>query len=305
MLTNRIHFLPLLLAVVWLGWGAVPAQPKKVTGTRHYMYLSDQRILTVEVIDSWKLILNYINLGQSCDVVEAPLITLVDKTGVGCRGQLIVVEPVVDPAERYKVSELIAPRQFKGLTVLGNFQAATPIERTYVKTGGRVLELEPLLPDDFDKTARLVSGIDLGIEDPKYALQRAGFNRGYGNIHFAGTPEAASFEKWFPEFDVLSPLPLETPSPKLPGKYSTLPEPVVVEISLVVGRGGGLYDLKVVKSPDAALGEIAMETVRNSWRFLPAVSKGQVVTTSVTLRVTFASKAASGSSDAGASTGAQ
>jgi len=251
------------------------------------MYLSDQRILTLEVVNSDKVILNYINLGQAYDLVEASMVVLLDELGAGYRGHVIAIEPVTDPAERYKVSELLAPKQFKGFTILGNFRMDAPAKSAYFKTGGRVMELEAMTAEDFEKAASLVAGVDLATDDPKFALQRAGFKRGYGKIYFAGTPEADELEKWFLQADVLSPIPVYRPAPKLPAKFADLPSPVVVELKLFVSKSGGLYQFQVAKAPNAEVGELALATVKNSWRFLPAISKGQVSDASLTLRVTF------------------
>lgn len=264
-----------------------PAQPKQISGTRQYMYLSDQRILTLEVANSEKAILNYINLGQAYDLIEATNVVLVDELGGSYRGHVIAIEPVTDPTERYKVSELLAPKKFEGFTILGDFRMDAPAKTAYFKTGGRILELEALTAEDFEKAAELVAGIDLTTDDPKFALQRAGFTRGYGKIFFAGTPNADNLEKYFAQADVLAPIPVYRPAPKLPTKFADLPDPVFVELKLLVSKSGGLYQFEVTRSPNPTVGELAMETVKNSWRFLPAISKGQVADASLTLRVTF------------------
>ena len=263
------------------------AQPKQISGTRQYMYLSDQRILTLEVANSEKAILNYINLGQAYDLIEATNVVLVDELGGSYRGHVIAIEPVTDPTERYKVSELLAPKKFEGFTILGDFRMDAPAKTAYFKTGGRILELEALTAEDFEKAAELVAGIDLTTDDPKFALQRAGFTRGYGKIFFAGTPNADNLEKYFAQADVLAPIPVYRPAPKLPTKFADLPDPVFVELKLLVSKSGGLYQFEVTRSPNPTVGELAMETVKNSWRFLPAISKGQVADASLTLRVTF------------------
>ena len=263
------------------------AQPKQISGTRQYMYLSDQRILTLEVANSEKAILNYINLGQAYDLIEATNVVLVDELGGSYRGHVIAIEPVTDPTERYKVSELLAPKKFEGFTILGDFRMEAPAKTAYFKTGGRILELEALTAEDFEKAAELVAGIDLTTDDPKFALQRAGFTRGYGKIFFAGTPNADNLEKYFAQADVLAPIPVYRPAPKLPTKFADLPDPVFVELKLLVSKSGGLYQFEVTRSPNPTVGELAMETVKNSWRFLPAISKGQVADASLTLRVTF------------------
>ncbi len=263
------------------------AQPKQISGTRQYMYLSDQRILTLEIANSEKVILNYINLGQAYDLIEATSVVLLDELGGSYRGHVIGIEPVTDPTERYEVSELLAPKKFEGFTILGDFRMDAPAKTAYFKTGGRILELEALTAEDFEKAAELVAGIDLTTDDPKFALQRAGFTRGYGKIFFAGTPNADNLEKYFAQVDVLAPIPVYRPAPKLPTKFADLPDPVFVELKLLVSKSGGLYQFEVTKSPNPTVGELAMETVKNSWRFLPAISKGQVADASLTLRVTF------------------
>jgi hypothetical protein len=280
-----LHGLVLFLAIS--AAAAVMAQPKRLSGTRHYMYLSDQRILTLEVTNSQSVILNYINLGESYDLVEAPMVALVDQAGAGYRGHVIEVEESADPAERYKVGELLPPRKFRGFTILGNYRMEMPVTSAYFKTGGRILELEPLLPADFERIARMVAAIDLSIEDGAFALRKVGFNRGYGKLVFAATPEAAAVEKFFPESELFPPIALAQPAPRIPSSLSGLTGPVVVELKLVVSKSGGLYDFKVVKSPNAALAEIATETVKNSWKFLPAISKGEVANADVTLNVVF------------------
>ncbi len=287
MIRTSLRPAPLVTVLAFVFAGGLFAQPKSISGTRQYMYLSDQRILTLEIVNSEKVILNYINLGQAYDLVEAPMVVVLDELGGSYRGHVIAIEPVTDPAERYRVSELLSPRQFKGFTILGSFRMDAPAKAAYFKTGGRIIELEALTAEDFEKAAGMVARIDLNTDDPEFALQRAGFKRGYGKIFFAGSPEANDLEKWFAQADVLAPIPIYRPAPKLPAKFADLPDPVIVELKLLVSKSGGLYQFQVAKSPNPAVGELAMETVKNSWRFLPAVSNGQVADASLTLRVTF------------------
>ncbi|HXK62424.1 MAG TPA: energy transducer TonB [Acidobacteriota bacterium] len=286
-MTKKLIITGFLVALLGEGWGAGLAQSKNVSGTRHYLYLSDQRILTLEIINSERAILNYINLSPAYELIEAAMVVFVDEFGQGSRGHVIAVEPVTDPAERYRASELLPPRQFKGFTILGNLKTQGPVKSAYFKTGGRIVELEPLTEEDFEKAAEMIARIELTTDDPKFALQRAGFSRGYGKIYFAGSSEADALEQWFVQAEVLAPIPVYRPAPKLPPKFADLPEPVVVELKVSISKSGGLYQIQASKSPDPALSEIAIQTVQNSWRFLPAISKGQVADSTATLRVQF------------------
>jgi hypothetical protein len=263
------------------------SQPRPVSGTRHYLYLSDQRIATAEVVNSQKIILNYINVGSAFEVVEAPLLVLVDAEGRGYRGHLIETESLQDPADRYQVSELVPPKRFKGLTVRGDFRLATPAAKVFLRLGGRILELEAMLPEDFEAAAAAIGNVDLSTEDAKAALVRVGFRRGYGNLYFAGSPEARTAEDLTPDYEVLAPVLLDSVRPRLPASVDVKGDSVVVELSVLVGKAGGLYDIQLIATPHADLAPIAEETVRNAWRFLPAVSQGKPVDARVTLKVTF------------------
>ena len=56
------------------------------------------------------------------------------------------------------------------------------------------------------------------------------------------------------------------------------------------GSGGAQiteFDLEVVESVNEELDQMALDTVRNSWRFLPAISKGEIVSSELTLNVRF------------------
>jgi hypothetical protein len=287
MIRKPVFFLQLIAFLGLALANQLPGEPKQISGTRQYMYLSDQRVLTLEIVNSEKVILNYINLGQAYDLVDATNVVLLDELGGSYRGHVIAIETMTDPAERYKVSELLSPKKFEGFTILGDFQMNAPAKKAYFQTGGRIIELEALSADDFEKVALMVAGIDLNTDDPKNALLLAGFRRGYGKIFFAGTPETSDLEKYFVQADVLAPVPVYRPAPKLPAKFADLPDPVVVELKLLVSKSGGLYEFEVTKSPNPTIGDLAMDTVKNSWRFLPAISKGEVANASLTLRVTF------------------
>ena len=270
-----------------LATGAAFGQPKKVSGTTHFLYVSDQRVITLEVIDSQRIILNYINLGQAYELIDATQVVLQDQTGAAWPGHVIGIEPVTDPAERYQVNRLLEPRKFEGLTIWGDFEMEASCTRAFFKTGGRIMELEALADDDFDKVAEMIQSIDLDQQDTKLALRLAGFRRGYGQLFFAGSPEADKLDSLFVEVDPRPPVPIKRPAPELPSAFSALPDPVVVEVRLLVGQAGGMYQFQVVKAPDPALGERAIETVKNSWQFLPAISKGKVTDSELTLRVIF------------------
>jgi len=252
-----------------------------------YVYLSDQRIATVELIDNTSLILNYINLGSSYEVFTAPMVVLLDRDGRVYRAQVYEFEESKDPTVKYGVTELIKPGEFKGFLVRGQFTFQAEPSRALLQISSRILDMAPVSEKEFDLFASRVARLELGDPDRKLALQRVGFDRGFGEMLFTGTPEAAELEKFFPDDNLLAPQILSSPPPRLPGDFEHLPEPVQVRVRLFVSQVGGTSNFEVVNGVEPTLDRMAVETVRNSWTFLPAVSNNQVVATEVTLLVTF------------------
>lgn len=261
----------------------IPAE----TDIRHFFYLSDQRVVTVERINEQKIILNYINLSDEFELVRAPMLVFVDSEGKNHRGHLIEVEEPADPLQMFKVSDLLKPHAYRGYTILGDFKLQAPVSKVYFKVGSRTLELEPVSKEDFELVAARITQIDLESELPGAAVREAGFHRGHGELHSAGSETAQALEKLFPELELVQPVLLASPPPKLPSSAAGLPDPVVVKISALVSRAGGVHELKVEKGLNATLDALALETVRNSWKFLPAISKGEVADARLTLNVVF------------------
>jgi hypothetical protein len=255
--------------------------------SRQFIYVSDQRIVTIEPADQRTVYLNYINLGDSWEILLAHQLVLVGPGGKVFRGHLFRLENPTDVARPYAVKELIRPGKFTGYQVVGKFDLGGPPERALFKVSGRILELEPLAPREFELAAARIGEVDLANPDRKSALERAGFFKGYGRLTMAGSEEAAAMEPWFEELPVFPPVALETPEPRLPSSESHLPDPVVVRVSAVVSRSGGLKNVQVAEGVGGKLDQIALQTVQNSWVFLPAISGTEVAEASVKLNVVF------------------
>ena len=268
--------------MVWvLAGGSIAAE-----GSRYFLYLSDQRVVTVELLDPAMAILNFINLGDSFEAVRAYELVLADGEGRTGRGHLIVREDPPSPREVYQVSGLIKPRSFLGYNIAGRYQFATPPEKCYLKVGGRILELEPLNEEQFDQLASMVSELDLEAANSAAMVRDVGFSRGYGVLHKASEVDAR-LRGYFPDEEVIPTVLVEGSEPQLPSDASHLEDPVVVVVSVSVSPWGGVFDLEVVEGVDEKLDQMALDTVRNSWRFLPAISKGEIVGSELTLNVRF------------------
>ena len=269
------------LAASWFAAG------QAASGTRHYFFLSDQRIITVELINEQKSILNYINLGDSFEIVQAPELLILDGEGRPYHGHVIEVEDASHPSDRFKVTELVQPDRYVGYNIWGNYRFQAPPEKVFLKVGSRIVELEPVSKSDFNFLASKIGNLDLAMENGKQMVLTAGFRQGYGTIYGSGAVEVEQIESHFPDLEIVPPVFLKGAQPALPSSFAHLPDPVVVELRGRVSRSGALYDIEVVHGIAPRLDQLARETAQNTWTFLPAISKGKVADIRLTFNVVF------------------
>ena len=269
------------LAASWFAAG------QTASGTRHYFFLSDQRVITVELISEQKTILNYINLGDSFEIIQAPQLLILDAEGRPYHGHVFEVEDATHPSDRFKVTELVQPDRYVGYNIWGNYQYQAAPEEVFLKVGSRIVELEPVSKSDFNLLASKIGDLDLAMENGKQMVLMAGFHQGYGTIHGSGALEMEQIEPHFPDLEVVPPVLLKSAQPALPSSFAHLSDPVVVELSARVNRSGALTDIEVVHGVAPRLDQLARETAQNTWTFLPAISKGKVADVQLTFNVVF------------------
>ena len=273
---------------MWLATSAwLPVCQAAETGFHHFLYVSNQRVVTVEIIDGGETILNYINLGGNFELLESSNLLILDTTGRGYRGHLFKRDQADAEGQAFQVTDLVEPRQFKGYSILGNFRLKASPVAAYFRVGSRILELRPLTPEDFEKAADRVGNLDLEVENSTLALYDAGFQQGLGRLLRAGTPEADPIARLLADGELRPPIVLTNPAPRLLSKFSHLPDPVVVRIRLEVTALGGLLNHSVEEGVDPELDQIALEVVRNSWIILPAISNGETAGADLVVRVEF------------------
>lgn len=252
-----------------------------------FLYLSDQRIVVLELVDAQSAILNYVNLSDSFEMLYPFSLVLLDSLGKPHRGQVFTAEEAKGDEDRFTASRLVKPGEFAGFEVKGDFRMEGKPQRVVFLVSGRITALEFVRKRDFEVLVARIGELDLAFPNRKLALERAGFRRGYGQMHFSGSQEAVDLEPYFADTSVLPPVALETPQPRLPSSEKNRADPVVVRISAGISRSGGLVNVEVVEGVDAALDRLALETVRNSWHFLPAISEAKVAESEVKLNVVF------------------
>lgn len=275
--------LVLLLLVTFAG-SAVTGYGQPGSG---YLYLSDQRIVTLEVVNDNSAVINYLNLGEAYSVFIPSNLIIFGNQGQWKRAQVIKNENLADTESRFFASSLIKPGKVYGVEVLGDLGLEGQVEGACLRIEGRILVFEHLNKRDFEVALARISNIDLDRKNRKSALQRAGFHRGFGRMIFEGTEASEKYEVYFMEDPVFGPVALADPKPLLPSAFRHLPDPIVVRIACFISKFGGLKETEVLEGVDPILDELALETVRASWQFLPAVQGNEVAETEVKLNVVF------------------
>ena len=273
---------------MWLAintWSPIcwAAQP----GFLHFLYVSNQRVVTLELIDEGETILNFINLGKNFELLQSTNLLILDTTGRGYRGHLFKRDRADEEGQAFHVTDLVEPRQFKGYSILGSFRFKAPPVAVFFRLGARILELKPLTAEEFEKAADRVGNLDLEVENATLALYDAGFQQGMGQLLRAGTPEGDPIDALLSDSELYPPIILKNLAPRLLSKFSYLPDPVVVRIRLDVTALGGLVNHSVDEGVDPELDSIALEVVRNSWIILPAISEGKTAGAELVVQVEF------------------
>jgi len=270
--------------VAWMAAGAAWAQP---AGSRHFLYLSDKRIVTVELIDPQSAIINYFNLDDSIVFVRAPHVVIRDASGTSYRGHVIQLDDPPSTDQQYSVSEMVQPRSYAGFTILGSFNFEAPPTEAYLRIGGRIVQMEALTEQEFDVVASRVGDLDLTAQNTALMIEFAGFRQGHGELFQTSDENAAPLIPLFPQLDLLPPVLISEQKPGLPDEFEKLPDPVIVQLTAAVGRSGGIYKVEVKKGINRKLDQIAVEFVQNTWKMLPAIANGEVANADTTLNVVF------------------
>lgn len=256
-------------------------------GSEYFLYLSDQRIITVELLDDTTLILNYINLSDNFALIESTNLLVVDTEGQTYRSHLIQMDKRHADGRIFKVADLVEPGQYRGYDVLGPFKYKASPKLVYLRLGALILELAPLNAEEFESVSKRVSRLDISLSDSSWAVLDAGFSRGVGELYRIGTVEGEAIEELLPALEIFPPILLSNPTPKLLPRFRHLIDPVIVRVKVRITPQGGMINAEVETGIDAKLDSIALEVVRNSWDFLPAISEGEAVAAELVLRVVF------------------
>lgn len=276
----------LVFCCVFPLWREGLAQESESDNPRYFVYVSDKRIITAELTEPSKVILNYINLSDVIELIEAQGFLVIDQEGVGYRGHLFLREEVAPDQNRYFVNDLVKPDQFSAYDLLGNFHFKAPPRRVLLQLGSRIAELEAIDSSEFDVFAGKVSNIDFSL-DSKTAVMEAGFWRGQGSLYLAGEKESDAITSAYPRSDPAPPVLLEAPQPHLLPKFHDLAQPVVVQVKVLITDAGGILNPTVTRGINDELDQLAVKVVMNSWKVLPAIAENKPVGAETVLNVQF------------------
>lgn len=255
--------------------------------TRSHLYLSDQRVITLEWADAETAIVNVINLSNEFLVVRPDFVVLVDADRTAHYGQVIADKKEKGGRLAYRASAVLKPREFSGYTILGPFDLKGGLQQVAVRLGGRVFFLEALESDQFERMAKRIAEIDLESENPERALEQAGIQHRFGTVRFRGDPESRETAELFPDREVVAPVIVQRSEPQ----YTQQAREAKVEGTLLVEglvtRSGDFLNGKVLRGLGHGLDERTLETIKNSWRFLPALKDGEIAEATITLKIEF------------------
>ena len=256
-------------------------------GYHHFLYVSDQRIVALEILDEGEAILNYINLGSNFQLLESNNVLIIDSAGQSYRSHLFKRDETDAKGQMFQVTELIAPKDYMGYSVLGNFRFLSFVNSAYLRVGSKLLELEPQAPETFERFSNLIGRISLKTEHTTLSLYDAGFKHGLGRLLRIGSSEATPVASLLEKKEVVPPVVYKNPSPRLTPKFYHFPDPVVVAVRLQLTSLGGIKNPSIEEGLSSELDQIAIEVVENSWVFLPAVSQGKTTGSEIVVRVKF------------------
>ncbi len=156
-----------------------------------------------------------------------------------------------------------------------------------MRLGARILELDPLSLDDFDRVSERIDRLDLSVSNSSLAVLDAGFWQGSGTLLSIGTAQGEAIDNLLPDLETFPPIMLDNPPPRLLPRFHHLPDPVLIRVRVRVTAQGGMTDPEIETGLDADLDAIALEVVRNSWSLLPAIAEGKPAGAELVLRVVF------------------
>jgi len=255
-----------------------------------FAHVSRNYIITAEPAGAHSFMFNVINLSDYIIVVQPQDFIYKGESGAFYIGQVFEQEhkDTRGESQRYIASSLLKEHTFTGLKITGIFHERDAIKELSMRIGARRFYLHPLEKNAFEQLARKIQ--NLNIENPDSEAELASANiQEMGQVKTNdGNPE------WEKDWEGLLTADGTNP-PKILERPVIEPTPAArkarvygrVRLSGIIGKNGGVRDLRVTRELGRGLDERAVEGVRNSWVFLPATKNGEVYETQISIDVEF------------------
>ena len=256
-----------------------------------FAHVNRDYIITAEPAGAHSFMVNVINLSDYIIVVQPQDFIYRGESGRFYIGQVFEHEykDTRGDSQSYIASSLIKEHTFAGLKITGVFRERDAIEELSMRIGGRRFFLQSLERNAFEQLARKIQNLD--IENPDSGSELADANiQEMGRIK---TNDGGPV--WEKDWEGLLTADGTNP-PKILERPEIEPTPAArkarvygrVRLSGIIGKNGGVRDLRVTRELGRGLDERAVEGVRNSWVFLPATKNGEVYETQISIDVEFA-----------------
>jgi len=256
-----------------------------------FAYVSRNYIVTAEPAGANSFMVNVINFSDYVIVVQPQDFIYRGESRRFYIGQVFEREykDTLGETQRYTASFLLKERTFIGLKITGVFYEQNAIEELSIRIGARRFYMQPLEKNAFEQLARKIQNLDLKNTDSESQLTSANIQE-MGRVKISdGSPEWENDWEGLLTADGINP-------PKILARPEIDPTPAArkarvygkVRLTGIIGKSGGIRDLRVTRGLGRGLDERAVEGVRNSWVFLPATKNGEVYETQIQLEVEFA-----------------
>ncbi|MEJ2109605.1 MAG: energy transducer TonB [Acidobacteriota bacterium] len=243
-----------------------------------YAFVDSSQVITAEEADEHTFVVNFINLTDYVLVIQPADFIYRGASGRHYIGQVYELKHQ-DPLgnmQKYTASVLVKGHSFTGLNVVGLFLEKDSIEELSVRIGSRRFYLQGLESAPFEELLRKIEDLDLNSTDISEEFRELNMQEmGYVN-------DTDGSDEWDRDWeglivDGINPVRIiENPAVHLQDVPSNSKDDMTVRVSGVVNRNGGIQNLKVIKGINRKLDQLVLDSISNSWVFLPATKNGEV-----------------------------
>ncbi len=274
-----------VVALLFASLAARAAEPPEA-----YAFIGEPYVITAEVADPHRFVLNFFNLSEFVIVVQPAEFIYKSSSGQFYIGQVfdLPTKGTRGDSYRYSASFLLGSFSYKGLDILGAFHDQDTIEELSIRIGAKRYYLQPLNKSQFSELDKKIEDLDLTNQNAQAALRNAGLTA-LGRV--TTTDGTAEWDRdWqgllLPE-GINPPRIIDTPDVSPTDEARRTNTYGKVRLSAIITRDGTILDVSVIKGLGRGLDERAVAGVKANWVFLPATKNGEVIETSAKFDVTF------------------